>query len=115
MPTSRSKPHPRESRTPRMDLSVFTVSQLMVAKPVIVPPTEKVQEVVRLMAARDIGAVLVGLDGQLDGIFTERDLLRYTAEAPAGWRQEPVGDWMTGNPSFIGPGASWEQARAQME
>lgn len=98
-----------------MDLSAFAVQQLMVANPVMVAPTETIQEVLRLMAARDIGAVLVGSNGTLEGIFTERDLLRYTAEAPAGWRQEPIGAWMTRNPSTIGPTATWEQARAQMD
>ena len=98
-----------------MDLSVFSVQQLMVANPVMVPPAEKVQEVVRLMAALDIGAVLVGAEGKLEGIFTERDLLRHTAEAPAAWRQEPVAAWMTRDCSTVPPTASWEQARMQMD
>jgi serine phosphatase RsbU (regulator of sigma subunit) len=87
----------------------------MVLDPITVPPTERLMEVVRLMTRRRIGAVLVGENGRLDGIFTERDLLRYTAEAPADWLQSPVSQWMSRDLSTISPNASWEDAIALME
>jgi len=94
--------------------SNLTVKQLMVSNPATVSPKESVHEAVRLMAALRIGAVLVVDDGQLLGIFTERDLLRHTAEAASGWRQEPVTDWMSRNPRTVGPDATWEEARTLM-
>lgn len=87
----------------------------MVLDPITVPPSEPLLEVIRLMTRRRIGAVLVGETGRLDGIFTERDLLRYTAEAPPNWLQSPVSDWMTRDLSTISPSASWEDAVALME
>jgi serine phosphatase RsbU (regulator of sigma subunit) len=80
--------------------------------PVMVPPTEPLQEVVRLMADRRIGAVLVGAGGAVAGIFTERDLLRIAPDAPHGWRQSPVGDWMTRHPHAVTPDTGWEEAAA---
>jgi serine phosphatase RsbU (regulator of sigma subunit)/CBS domain-containing protein len=93
----------------------LTVKQLMATNPVMVSPRETVHEAVRLMASLRIGAVLVVEDGKLLGIFTERDLLRHTAEAAPGWRQEPLADWMTREPHTIAPNATWEQARALMD
>lgn len=101
------------------DGSPFTsevrVRDVMVTEPVGVPPSEPLQDVIRLMTSRRIGAVLVGTDGGIDGIFTERDLLRFAAEAPPGWRQRPVSDWMTRKLCTISADASWEEAVALME
>jgi serine phosphatase RsbU (regulator of sigma subunit) len=49
------------------------------------------------------------------GIFSERDLLLRAAQAPAGWQQRPVAEWMTRNPRTIQAGDSLEQAMAMME
>ena len=49
----------------------------------MVPPDEPLQAVIRRMAERHIGAMLVGTDGIVAGIFTERDLLRITPGCPA--------------------------------
>ena len=63
-----------------------------------------VEEAAHLMAVRRIGAVLVvGEDGKLAGIFTERDaLVRVVA-----WQRAPaatlVAEVMTPNPDTIGP------------
>ena len=42
---------------------------------VSLPPSATVQDAARIMADRHIGAVLVAVDGRLQGIFTERDVL----------------------------------------
>lgn len=91
------------------------VRDVMVAEPIAVEPTEPLQDVIRLMTSRKIGAVLVGVNGAVDGIFTERDLLRYAAEAPHGWRQRPVSDWMTRDLCTISADSGWEEAVALME
>jgi serine phosphatase RsbU (regulator of sigma subunit) len=87
----------------------------MVFDPITVPPTEPLQDVIRLMTRSRIGAVLVGEGDRIEGIFTERDLLRFAAEAPHGWRQRPVSDWMTRELHTISASAGWEEAVAMME
>lgn len=56
-----------------------TVRELLAGKGAqvhMVPPSATVLEAIRTMNDRRVGAVVVGLDGRLDGIFTERDVLR---------------------------------------
>ncbi|MCX7700527.1 MAG: SpoIIE family protein phosphatase [Gemmataceae bacterium] len=93
----------------------ITVRHIMTADPVSVPPETSIQQVLRLMNRLRIGAVLVGTDGLLEGIFTERDFLRHTAEASPGWRDQPVSAWMTRQPHTISPDCGWEDAVAHME
>jgi serine phosphatase RsbU (regulator of sigma subunit) len=87
----------------------------MTADPVVVSPDCPVQEVLRTMNRLRIGAVMVGVEGQIRGIFTERDFLRQTAEAPPGWRDKPVNEWMTRDPHTIEPDCGWEEAVTRME
>jgi phosphoserine phosphatase RsbU/P len=91
------------------------VRHVMVRDPISVAPSAPLMDVVQLMSRRQIGAVLVSDNGRLNGIFTERDLLRYAAEAPHGWRQRPVSDWMTRELHTISADASWEEAVTLME
>src|SRR5580704_8346843 len=93
----------------------ITVRHVMTADPVVAPPDFPVQEALALMNRQRIGAVLVGIEGRIQGIFTERDFLRQATEAPPGWRQRPVADWMTRDPHTISPDAGWEHAVAMME
>ncbi len=95
--------------------SSLTVRELMVADPIRVAPQVTMQEAVRLMAERNVGAVLVVEGPRIVGVFTERDLLRHASTAPHGWRQRPVADWMTPNPWTIGPEATWDQALSLIE
>lgn len=93
----------------------ITVRDLMSDQPIVVPPDCPVQDVLRVMNEERIGAVMVSADGSIDGIFSERDFLRQAVEAPPGWRQRPVSDWMTRDPHVIDPEAGWEEAVAMME
>ncbi len=95
--------------------AALTVRELMVPDPIRVSPHMAMQDAMRLMAARNIGALLISEGDQVVGIFTERDLMRVAATAPHGWRQWPVGDWMTQNPWTIGPEATWDQALSLVE
>jgi serine phosphatase RsbU (regulator of sigma subunit) len=93
----------------------ITVRHVMTTDPVVVSPDFPVQEALRLMNRHRIGAVLVGIEGRIEGIFTERDFLRQAAEAPPGWRQRPIADWMTRKPLTIDPETGWEEAIARMQ
>lgn len=91
------------------------VREVMSGDPAFVSPDEPLQAVLRLMAERSIGSVLVGSPGFIKGIFTERDLLRIAPDAPPGWRQQPVSAWMTLDPQTVSPDMDWEHAIALMD
>jgi serine phosphatase RsbU (regulator of sigma subunit)/CBS domain-containing protein len=95
--------------------SHIRVRHIMRPDPVSVSASQSVQEVVQQMNAHRIGAVLVQEEGRLVGIFTERDLLRHIADAPADWQQQAIGGWMTPNPQTIAADESWESAMGLME
>ncbi len=67
------------------------------------PPTASVRDAVQVMAERHIGAVLVAIDGRLQGIFTERDVLTRVVAAGLGPDDTALGGVMTPNPDTVGP------------
>ncbi len=94
----------------------LTVRQVMQAEPALVTPDRRVLDALEVMNRKRVGSVVVvHSDGTLAGIFSERDLLRRIADAPPGWRDRPVSDWMTSDPYAIGPEVGWEEAAAMME
>ncbi len=61
-----------------------------------VPPTATVQELLEALARHRIGAVVVSGDGSsIDGIVSERDVVRHLREAGAALLDRPVSDIMT--------------------
>lgn len=71
--------------------------------PPLVEPNTPLSEVVALLVARNVGAVLVASECGLAGIFSERDLLTKVGDRYAEWRQEPVGRFMTPRPEVLSP------------
>ena len=70
------------------------------------------EDAVRSMNDRRVGAVLVLEGDRLVGVFTERDVLRAVA---AGLTPEAVvGDWMTRGPETIEPDDTAEHAAVLM-
>ena len=62
-------------------------------------PDETLAEAAEHMVARGVGAVLVMEGDRLDGILTERDILK--AVAVGGTESARVRDWMTRSPETI--------------
>ena len=59
-------------------------------------PEASIGEAVQRLGARSIGALVVSQDGtQVDGILSERDIVRGLADRGAALLQERVGDLMT--------------------
>src|SRR3954452_12038983 len=59
------------------------VSVLKPQTPITLPPTASVRQAVQTMLDRNLGALLVvGADGKLLGVFSERDLLTKVAGLP---------------------------------
>jgi CBS domain-containing protein len=60
-----------------------------------VEPGDKLSEAVRHLAQRKIGAVLVMTGTRMEGILSERDIVRVLGEQGAGALDQPVSDVMT--------------------
>lgn len=88
------------------------VSEHMATDLLTVTATTPLAEAAREMDRRGVGAVLVLSGERLEGIFTERDVLRAVARGQA--ESAVVGDLMTQHPETIEPGESTEQAAVLM-
>ncbi len=78
------------------------------------PPTATVRDATRVMAERHIGAVLVAVDGRLQGIFTERDVLARVVAAGLDPDDTALGGVMTPNPDTVGPNDTALEALRRM-
>jgi CBS domain-containing protein len=58
-------------------------------------PDAKMAEAIKLLSERRIGAVLVMSQGRIDGILSERDIVRVLGERGASVLDEPVSAVMT--------------------
>ena len=89
-----------------------TVSEIMSTELVTTEPTITLMEAAVVMSKGEAGSVLVYRDGQLAGIFTERDILRALAHYPVAdeARVAWVERWMTPDPVTIGPDATVGEA-----
>ena len=85
------------------------VRDVMTTELITVEPSTSVAAAVTVMGMQRVGAVLAIENGRLEGIFTERDLVRAMSYDVAAASQ-PVAHWMTRNPITVGPDASVEQA-----
>ena len=92
------------------------VSLLPPRPPVTVRDETTVREAIRILLARDIGALMVvGADGKLVGIFSERDLLTKVAGTHPDYHQLPVCQFMTPKPETVGPGDALAFALHRMD
>ena len=76
-------------------------------------PQTTILDALRLMADKDIGAVLVIESDQVKGIFSERDYARRT-RLKGKTSDAPVSDVMTRTVYYIGPDDTMEACMAQM-
>jgi signal-transduction protein with cAMP-binding, CBS, and nucleotidyltransferase domain len=80
-----------------------------------VEETQSVSEVARHMAELHVGAILVVQDGELKGVFSERDLLIRVVLGGLEANTTPVEQVMSKNISTVDESASLEEAMAAME
>jgi CBS domain-containing protein len=85
------------------------ISEVMTKELVTVEPSTSVAAAVTVMGMQGVGAVLVMEKGRVEGIFTERDLVRAMSNDIGAFSQA-VAQWMTRNPVTVGPEASVEEA-----
>jgi CBS domain-containing protein len=80
-----------------------------------IEPDTKVRRLLALLAEHNIGAVVVSADGStIDGIASERDVVRRLNERGAGLLDEPVSSIMTATVRTCEPGDKVEDLRATM-
>jgi sigma-B regulation protein RsbU (phosphoserine phosphatase) len=93
----------------------LSVGDIISREPVAVAPSATVAEVAILMGDRNIGAVAVCRDGDLVGIFTERDLLRRAATERHRWESTPIAVFMSPEPTTVQADQTWTAAMELME
>ena len=76
---------------------------------VSVDPESSLRKAAQEMDSAGVGSVAVESDGALNGIFTERDMLRAVSES-ADFDTDHVGDWMTDCPDAFSPEMNVEDA-----
>ena len=95
-----------------LSLSTDTVTQAYPDEMLAVTGDATVGEVVQLMRAQKGSCVLISGGQQVDGIFTERDALKWMADgAPAG---ENIRSRMTASPTTLAASSSVAQAIEMM-
>ena len=94
------------------------VSQLLRRKGTAVAtiaPTASVSAVLESLASNGIGALVVSADGRsVDGIVSERDIVRRLASDGAAVLGQPVGDIMTSSVRTCAPDASVDELMSLM-
>ncbi len=85
------------------------VSKILETKPnggvITVTPDSAVSEAAALLSEKGIGTVVVSADGYgLDGILSERDIVRALGKGGPGCLHDPVSKLMTANVKTCGPG-----------
>ena len=91
------------------------VSDLSLREPVRVGPETPLFEVVAKLREQRRGAAIVeDGNGQLIGIFTERDLMARVDHDNHGWHERPVSEVMTAGPSTVSPDQSLAGALERM-
>jgi CBS domain-containing protein len=96
-----------------LSLSTETVMAAYPEKPLIVAPNATVGEVLQLMRAQKSGSVIICDSGELAGIFTDRDALRWMAN-PVVSEQEPISKLMTVDPKSLHADTTVGEAIQQM-
>lgn len=94
------------------------VSQLLRRKGTAVAtiaPTASVSAVLESLASNGIGALVVSADGRsVDGIVSERDIVRRLASDGAAVLDQPAGDIMTSSVRTCAPDASVDELMSLM-
>ncbi len=96
---------------------MYTVRQLLQAKGNqiwTVPPHITVYDGLQLMANKNIGALLVVHEGNLVGLFSERDYARKVILQGKSSKTSTVGELMTQEVLYVGPDETIENCMALM-
>lgn len=82
-------------------LTETPVSEVQAFPFVTVSPYTSVRSAVSLMADRNIACLIVAEEGELRGIFTERDVLNKVADRMEDSLDRPLSEVMTAKPMYV--------------
>jgi CBS domain-containing protein len=88
---------------------VAAIRDVMTVQLIAVEPSTSVAAGVTIMGMERVGALLVMESDKLEGIFTERDLVR-ALSYDIGASSQAVAQWMTRDPVTVGPETPVERA-----
>ena len=95
-----------------------TVSQILRTKRdktvLTIAPSATVYDAVKLMAEKNVGALLVLEGGSVVGVITERDYARKVALMARSSKETPVRDIMTSPVMYVSPERTSEECMALM-
>ncbi|MBP9658077.1 MAG: CBS domain-containing protein [Candidatus Promineofilum sp.] len=94
-----------------------TVRQMLMEKGYevyTIPPDATVLEALQVMAEKDIGALVIAEEGEITGIFSERDYARKIALQGKSSRTTPVWAVMTGDVICVSPDLPADKCMAIM-
>jgi CBS domain-containing protein len=91
----------------------MTVRDLVAGDVIWVAPDATLRQAAEAMVSNEVGSVAVEVDGALEGILTERDMLRAVADG-ADLDLDPVSSWMTEYPDSFDPEMAIEEAAEWM-
>lgn len=80
----------------------MTISELVGGPVVSMEPTDTVRKAAELMSQAEVGSIAVVVDGALEGILTERDVLNAVADFD-DLDRALISKWMTALPDTFGP------------
>jgi CBS domain-containing protein len=89
--------------------SAMRVRELVGGNVVWVDPDATLRQAAEKMTSSDVGSVAIEVDGALEGILTERDILRAVAD-DADLDRDLVSAWMTEYPDSFTPEMGVEEA-----
>lgn len=81
---------------------------------VTIAPDATVEQLLTLLADRRIGAVVVSATADIDGIISERDVVRAIAASGPGVLRQPVSDLMTAEVRTCAPADAVEELAGNM-
>lgn len=91
-----------ESSWSGADILAQPISQLPgLREPIAVPSDATLRTAIDRMNEEHVGCVLVEDDGELQGIFTERDVLEKVCAESLDIDAHRVNEWMTGDPETL--------------
>jgi CBS domain-containing protein len=91
----------------------MTVRELVNGNVIWIGPDGTLRQAALLMMSNEVGSVAVDVDGAMEGILTERDILRAVAD-DADLDQDRVRTWMTEYPDSFTPDMNVEEAAEWM-
>ncbi len=83
-----------------------TIASLVAKDILCAGPDDSVASAVRIMSERDVGAVLVMSEGRLEGIFTERDVMKRVLAPGLDPHSTKLSEVASAQPMTIGESAS---------